>query len=171
LEFLAGIFGIDCLTYTVMSNHLHIVLRSRPDVVRAWSDREVARRWLRLFPVRKNKDGTAAEPTRGEMDRIVGDSRMVAERRRRPSEICWWMRCLAEVIARRANWEEQCKRRSWKRPLSCVGTPRLTKCNLAVVASTSACRANRILARLPAADDRRRRSDCPTPIECLLPRW
>ena len=33
LEVLASIFGIDCLTYTVMSNHLHVVLRSRPDVV------------------------------------------------------------------------------------------------------------------------------------------
>ena len=32
-EFLASVFGIDCLTYTVLSNHLHIVLRSRPDVV------------------------------------------------------------------------------------------------------------------------------------------
>ncbi len=26
LEFLAGCFGIDCLTYTVLSNHLHVVL-------------------------------------------------------------------------------------------------------------------------------------------------
>ena len=30
LEFLASIFGIDVLTYTVMSNHIHHVLRSRP---------------------------------------------------------------------------------------------------------------------------------------------
>jgi hypothetical protein len=67
-----------------------------------------------LFPVRKNKDGTAAEPTRGELDRIVGDSRMVAERRRRLSDISWWMRCLAEVIARRANREDQCKGRFWE---------------------------------------------------------
>ena len=28
LEFLASVFGVDCLTYTVMSNHLHVVLRS-----------------------------------------------------------------------------------------------------------------------------------------------
>ena len=38
LEFLAGIFGIDCLTYCVMNNHLHLVLRSRPDVMASWSD-------------------------------------------------------------------------------------------------------------------------------------
>ncbi len=54
LEFLSSVFGIDCLTYAVMSNHLHVVLRSRPDVVRQWSDEQVARRWLRLFPRRRN---------------------------------------------------------------------------------------------------------------------
>ena len=31
IEFLASVFGIDCLTYTVLSNHLHVVLRSRRD--------------------------------------------------------------------------------------------------------------------------------------------
>ena len=45
LEFLASIFGIDLLTYTVMSNHLHLVLRSRPDVVAAWSNQEVVARY------------------------------------------------------------------------------------------------------------------------------
>ncbi len=54
LELLASVFGIDCLTYTVMSNHLHVVLRSRPDVVKEWSDDEVARRWWRLFPKRRD---------------------------------------------------------------------------------------------------------------------
>jgi REP element-mobilizing transposase RayT len=45
IEFLAGIFGIDVLGFSVMSNHLHVVLRSRPDVVTEWSDEDVARRW------------------------------------------------------------------------------------------------------------------------------
>ena len=38
LEFLASIFAIDLLTYTVLSNHLHLVMRSRPDVVEALGD-------------------------------------------------------------------------------------------------------------------------------------
>ena len=50
LEFLASVFAIDCLTFAVMSNHLHTILRSRPDLVQLWSDEEVARRWLRLCP-------------------------------------------------------------------------------------------------------------------------
>ena len=44
LEELAGIFGIDVCGYSVMSNHMHLILRSRPDLVESWSVMEVARR-------------------------------------------------------------------------------------------------------------------------------
>lgn len=44
LEELAGIFGIDILAFTVLSNHLHVVVRTRPDIVQQWSDDEVAMR-------------------------------------------------------------------------------------------------------------------------------
>ena len=54
LEELAGIFGIDVLGFAVLSNHLHVVVRTRPDVVREWSAAEVALRWWRLFPQRRN---------------------------------------------------------------------------------------------------------------------
>ena len=37
-----------------MSNHFHLVLRSRPDVVAEWGDTDVARRWLMLCPVRRD---------------------------------------------------------------------------------------------------------------------
>ena len=55
LEELAGIFGIDVLGFAVLSNHLHVVVRTRPDVVREWSAAEVALRWWRLFPQRRRK--------------------------------------------------------------------------------------------------------------------
>jgi REP element-mobilizing transposase RayT len=114
LEFLASVFGIDCLTYAVMSNHLHVVLRSRPDVVATWSDEEVARRWLRLFPRRRQRDGSPAEPNEGELRSIMGNKEVLAQRRRRLSDISWWMRCTAEVIARRANREDECTGRFWE---------------------------------------------------------
>ena len=44
LEELAGAFAIDVCGFAVMSNHIHVVLRTRPDVVEEWSDDEVARR-------------------------------------------------------------------------------------------------------------------------------
>ena len=47
LEHLAALFAIDCITYSIMSNHTHQILRSRPDVAAKWDDRTVAIRWLR----------------------------------------------------------------------------------------------------------------------------
>eukprot|EP00913_Durusdinium_trenchii_P005675 g5293.t1 len=114
IEFLASVFGIDCLTYAVMHNHLHVVLRSRPDVVAMWSDEDVARRWLRLFPPRREDDGSPAEPTDAELLMITGNADVLAERRTRLSDVSWWMRCTAEVIARRANKEDRCTARFWE---------------------------------------------------------
>ncbi len=114
LEFLAGVFAIDCLTYTILSNHLHVVLRSRPDVVREWSDREVAIRWLKLFPKRREKSGLPAEPDEHEVRMITGDVERVTELRSRLSDMSWWMRCLAENIARRSNKEDACQGRFWE---------------------------------------------------------
>ena len=37
LEELAAIFAIDICGYAVMSNHIHLVLRVRPDLARGWS--------------------------------------------------------------------------------------------------------------------------------------
>jgi len=108
LGFLASVFAIDCLTVTVMSNHLHLVLRTRPDVVADWSDEQVARRWLRLFSHRKKDDGTPEDPTKPEIDMIVKQPEVLAERRRRLSGVSRWMQCVAENIARRANQEDDC---------------------------------------------------------------
>lgn len=114
LEFLASVFAVDCLTYTVMHNHIHLVLRSRPDVLENWSDEEVARRWLKLFPKRREKDGSAAEPTEPELNMILNNPAVLAERRRRLSDISWWMRCTAENIARRSNAEDGVTGHFWE---------------------------------------------------------
>jgi hypothetical protein len=108
LEFLAGEFGIDVLGYAVMSNHLHVILRSRPDVVRAWSDEEVAARWWRLFPWRRDPNGLPAEMRDDELQGMLSDAVKVAEWRKRLASVSWFMRCLAEPIARQANREDEC---------------------------------------------------------------
>ena len=54
LQQFSASFGIDLLGFAILSNHFHLMLRSRPDVVATWSDTEVARRWLMLCPIRKN---------------------------------------------------------------------------------------------------------------------
>jgi len=115
MEFLASNFGVDCLTFSVMSNHMHIVLRSRPDVVRQWTDEQVVRRWLKLFPGRRDvKTGEPAKVTQAKVNMILNNPERVAELRIRLSDISWWMGCLAEQIARMANREDECTGRFWE---------------------------------------------------------
>ena len=70
LRRLAAWFGIDLLCHAVLSNHFHLVLRSRPDVVATWDDSEVARRWWMLCPLRKDDQGNPAEPTEADLNMI-----------------------------------------------------------------------------------------------------
>jgi REP element-mobilizing transposase RayT len=119
LEVLAGQFGIDVLAFAVMSNHLHVVLRNRPDVVKSWSDEEVARRWWILFPQKRKEDGSPADPRDGDLTMITADPGKLAEIRKRLSNIGWFMRCLAEPIARMSNKEDQCTGRFWEGRYKC----------------------------------------------------
>jgi len=113
LEALASVFGIDVLSYAVMSNHVHLILRNRPDVVAAWSDQEVAIRWLRVFPGRRLEEHLA-EPTESDIQRLVSDPQRLAVIRQRMSDISWFMRCLSEPIARMANRQDECTGRFWE---------------------------------------------------------
>ena len=54
LRHLAAIFAIEVCAYAILENHYHTILRTRPDIVALWSDREVATRWLTLFPRRRD---------------------------------------------------------------------------------------------------------------------
>ena len=63
LQELAQSFGIDCLSFSVMSNHFHVILRNRPDVVETWSDDDGTRRWWQLFPKRRDQEGQRASDT------------------------------------------------------------------------------------------------------------
>jgi REP element-mobilizing transposase RayT len=119
IEFLAGQLGIDVLGFSVMSNHIHVVLRNRPDVVREWSDEQVARRWWNVFPLRRDDDGRPAEPAEWELSMITGNPERLAEVRRRLSSISWFMRCVAEPIARWANREDACTGRFWEGRFKC----------------------------------------------------
>jgi len=43
LQQFAAAFGIDLLGYAILSNHFHLILRTRPDVVATWDDRKLKR--------------------------------------------------------------------------------------------------------------------------------
>jgi REP element-mobilizing transposase RayT len=114
LEFLAGVFAVEILSYAVMSNHLHVVVRTRPDVAESWSDDEIARRWWNLFPKRKGGVEGVAEPTVEELQQIRNSTGGVKEKRRRLSNLSWFMKCLCEPIAKRANHDDEVRGHFWE---------------------------------------------------------
>lgn len=114
IERFAAFFGIDLITFSLLSNHFHLVLRSRPDVVAAWSDTEVARRWLMLCPLRKREDGSPEEPSECELNSIRLDPDRLKTIRRRLSDFSWWMRLLCQRIAQRANAEDKESGKFWE---------------------------------------------------------
>ena len=114
LQRLAACFGIDLLCFAILSNHFHLILRSRPDVVATWDDTEVARRWLMLCPVRKNDDGFAEEPSEAELNMVRNDPQKLETIRLRLSDIAWWMRLLCQNIAVRANHEDREAGKFWQ---------------------------------------------------------
>jgi len=113
MEALASVFAVDVLAYAIMSNHLHQILRNRPDVCAKWSDEEVAIRWLRVFPGRRLEEHLA-EPTENDVQKLCRDKKRIAEIRTRLSDISWFMRALAEPIARMANKQDECTGRFWE---------------------------------------------------------
>ncbi|MGI9427612.1 MAG: transposase [Bythopirellula sp.] len=116
LNELAAMMGIDVLDYAILDNHLHLVLRNRPDVIQQWDDLEVAKRWWLLCPERKEDDGSAAEPTNCELRHLQQDA---DEYRKRLSNISWFMRLLCQPIARRANREDDVDGRFFAKRFDC----------------------------------------------------
>ncbi|HND51112.1 MAG TPA: hypothetical protein PLV92_01905 [Pirellulaceae bacterium] len=104
IEALSSVFAVDVGDYAAMSNHMHLILRNRPDVAASWSDEEVARRWLLLN--RHNLE--LNRPARAEKIASVAEDRDRVEKyRRRLSSISWFMAYLKQPIANEANLEDK----------------------------------------------------------------
>lgn len=112
---LSHIFSIDICAYAIMSNHYHLVLHVDTERAKAWSDQEVARRWGNLFslPVLLQKflENPADEQAATENQFAQNILNLL---RQRLCDLSWFMRCLNEPIARRANKEDECTGRFWE---------------------------------------------------------
>lgn len=119
VKFLTAVFCLDVLAYAIMSNHLHVLVRVRPDDLARLSDSEVARRWLLLYPKRTKWGVPACEPAIEDVRTLAADCERVQTLRGRLGSISWFMKSLNEVMARRANAEDDCKGRFWEGRFKC----------------------------------------------------
>ncbi|MEQ1830329.1 MAG: hypothetical protein ABL921_30510 [Pirellula sp.] len=107
LKELDQIFAVSVGGFSLMDNHLHLLLRIDPDVASGWSDTEVAERWFRLFPPR-GADRKPMKVSKEIMAVRVANISWIAETRERLSSLGWFMKCLKEPLARLANKQDEC---------------------------------------------------------------
>ena len=110
---LAEIFAIGVCAYAVMSNHCHLVLSVDQERALAWDDREVARRWTKLFGGLPLVRSFAAGEKLSDAQ-LAAVAMKITEYRKRLFDISWFMRCLNEPIARMANAEDSASGRFWE---------------------------------------------------------
>jgi hypothetical protein len=112
--------GIDLLAYAIMGNHLHLVVRLRPDIVAGWTSVECARHALAVLPVRS---GPGLEPltvTPALIGRYADNADWLSEQRQRLASPSWLMRLVKQEIARRANAEDGCTGHFWENRFASV---------------------------------------------------
>ena len=113
LRELAGLFAIDVCGFSIMDNHLHVLLRLDPARATVWSDRDIAEKWLTLCPPR-DVQGQRMPVTPVLIAARADDAKWVLECRRRLSDLGWFMKFLKEPISRRANKEDGCTGAFWE---------------------------------------------------------
>lgn len=106
LEELAGIFAVSVAGFSIMDNHLHVLVRLDPDTAKPWSDEEVVRRWGRLFPPRDRNRQPLAVSAEWVAARLKTPE-WVATARQRLQSLSWFMKSLKEPLARLANRQDQ----------------------------------------------------------------
>ena len=82
LKYQAGVFAVNIGNFAILSNHEHLICRTRPDIAAGWSDEEVAWRWKLAWPEWR-EDHWARDPTDEEVAKVLADPRRL-ERREGP---------------------------------------------------------------------------------------
>ena len=113
IRLLSSIFAIEIGAYSVMHNHLHLVIKLNPDEAKQWNMNEVLDRWCCLFKgapiVQRYLKGDPLTQVERDAVSICAESY-----KQRLQSLSWFMKCLSEPIARQANKEDNCTGHFWE---------------------------------------------------------
>ena len=113
IRILASIYALDVCSYAVMSNHYHIVVKLRPEILEEESDREILNRWSCLHKLPFLVEKYYRNQTLGKAEQTVVD-KIIDDYRERLGGISWFMKSLNQFIARQANIEDKCTGHFWE---------------------------------------------------------
>lgn len=113
LELLAANFAIGVAGFAVLDNHLHVLVRLAPEDADAWSDEEVVRRWMAVYPP-TTLDRDDPEVVRMWVQSQVQDAKRVKLWRERLANLGWFMKSLKEPLSRMCNQADGVKGTFWE---------------------------------------------------------
>ena len=113
MALLAEVFCLDIAAYAVMSNHYHCLVRLAPEQAQALSAEAIVERWCTVFSGPRLIERYRAGDALSVAERALVDE-IIETWRERLADLGWFMRCLNEYIARKANTEDDCKGRFWE---------------------------------------------------------
>jgi hypothetical protein len=109
LKELDAIFAVSVGGFSVMDNHLHLLLRLDPEVAKSWTNKEVVDRWFKLYPPRgTDRKPLPAAKLKELVEKRLGDANWIAKTRDRLGSLSWFMKCLKEPLSRLVNKAEKC---------------------------------------------------------------
>ncbi len=103
MNYLSSIFAIDICAYAVMSNHYHLVIKVNS--TKDWSDKQVLSMWSALFKLPMLCEQFMNDEMMNKAQlRVI--KYHIAEYRKRLMDLSWFMKCLNQYIASKANRED-----------------------------------------------------------------
>ena len=112
LQRLTSMCAINVCAYAIMSNHYHLVVHVDQAKAMAWTMEEVVERWTSIFStppaVERWLNGEA-----GPAECAVAEAK-IETWRARLFDVSWFMKCLNEHVARKANAEDNCTGHFWQ---------------------------------------------------------
>jgi hypothetical protein len=99
-------FAISVHAHAVTHNEIRLVLQSRPELLSALDDAQIARRWLSVCATLRRGRAHSDEPSEEEIRTLCEDSCRIAQLRHQLSDISWLMRLLQQRVAQLWNRED-----------------------------------------------------------------
>lgn len=124
LKWLVRYFAIDVWRVVFMNNHVHMIMRNRPDLVKMWTDLEVAQRWMMICPGYSQALydflGKEGEPATIEViEALARNKKRIAELRERLSDFSWFMWAFSDYSAKLFNLIDGAKGKFWDPRFHC----------------------------------------------------
>lgn len=105
LKSLADVFLVDVCAFSILDNHVHLILRNRPDQLEELTDKDVASRLARLYSGERRLVELPEIADPDVVKKYLNNKRLLAKKRGDLADISVFMKVWEEAVSRRANKE------------------------------------------------------------------